>query len=355
MGNLRRKPDQILMNTIESDTLVLSGTGAARKLFIKDVGTIKLADLESVVKGKTNAGTVKSAVVMIKPLYPTSGKNGESGFRIERNHDFNGDVEDAQPHNRYYDGMVENLLAANAGYIAILDALEIAGQIQQAIRTDKAAIITSKLVLPITVAAVHNVTISIPVLNKSQNVTIASAGTITTLKTAIDAGALAGFITVDTAAGTLISNYGFTLAITSGITLSAYPQIAITAKKVLPTFNLGLSADCGSVVSITDVNRSPFTQKTVAQLFPIHQWMAGSQPNVALPNTDYNKYILKMHHDKAFALDGANHIDGFSQEIQLFVPTSVAEASNGALFDDKLYDFIVGAGFTVAESKLVHN
>ena len=353
MGNLTRKPDEILLNELESGTLVNSGAGATRELFIKNTGTIKLSGVEKFIKGSTSVGTAKTAVMLIKPLYPAGGKNGESGFRVDVIHDVNGEIKDAMHNNKYYDGFVEFLAAANGSFVAITDAIDMAGQIVRAIKSDVGGLVKATQIVPVSVSAVYDFTVKIPQLNKSQRVQIGAAGTISTVKTAIDGGALAGLINVNTASGQLESAYGFTVETTSGLTLS-YPKVSITGKEVLPTFTVRMEKECGSIESITDVDRVTFTRKDVARIFPIRPSMAGTQPkNVALPGVEYNKYVFLVFHDKAYALDGANHVNGFRQVLHIYVPKTVAEATNGANFENKLYIFLNGSGHDV--SGLAHS
>ena len=348
MGNLTRKPDEILLNELEADTLVNSGAGASRELFIKNTGTIKLAGVEKFIKGSTSVGTAKTAVMLIKPLYPAGGKNGESGFRVDIIHDVNGEIADAMHNNKYYDGFVEFLAAANGAYVAFADAIDMTSQIVRAIKSDVGGLVKATQIVPVTVAAVYDFTVKIPQLNKSQRVQIGAAGTISTVKTAIDGGALAGLVTVNTGSGQLESAYGFTVDVTSGLTFPSYPKVSITGKDVLPTFTVRMDKECGSIESITEVDRVTFTKKDVARLFPIRPSMAGTQPkNVALPGVEYNKYVFSVFHDKAYALDGANHVNGYRQVLHIYVPKTIAEATNGANFENKLYIFLNGSGHDV--------
>ena len=107
-----------------------------------------------------------------------------------------------------------------------------------------------------------------------------------------------------------------------------------------------------TVKSITEADRAEFSQKDVARLFPIKWEHAGTQPLVPIPGVDYCKYRFDIKHNMGYALDGANHLDSYLEQVEFYLPKSVAEATNGTNWDNKIYSFLGTSGHD--RSKFVH-
>ena len=354
MGNLTRKPVQVLMNEVNAATLTIKKPGANAILVIDNYGTIKLTDLQRVIKHTTGASTPKSQVLIMKPYYPADKENFEAGFEVERTRELTGFAADFLSDVKRYAGIVTRLGAAEGDFVNKLDSAEITTQIAAMIRKHEGAIVVGTAQIPVTLTAAQNMalTIEAPELNKVMTITAADAiDTIAKLKTKIDGSALAGFITVNTAAGTLETTHSLKFTGADKITFG-YSEIKLVGKQAIPSFVVKDIEGVATVKSITEADRSGFTQKDVARLFPIKWEHAGTQPLVPIPGVDYNKYRFEIKHSMGYALDGANHLDSYLEQVEFYVPKSVAEATNGQYWDNKIYSFLGTSGHD--RSKFVH-
>lgn len=354
MGNLTRKPVQVLLNEVTAKTLTIKNPGANAILVIENYGTIKLVDLQRVYKHTTGASTPKTQVLIMKPYYPADKENFEAGFEVERTRELTGFAADFLSDVKRYAGIVTRLGAAEGDFVNKLDSVEITTQIAAMIRKHESAIVVGTAQIPVTLTAAQNIalTIEAPELNKSVVITAADTiDTIAELKTKIDGSVLAGLVTVNTVNSTIETAYGLKLSGATNIVFG-YSEIKLVGKQAIPSFMVKDIDGVATVKSITEADRAEFSQKDVARLFPIKWEHAGTQPLVPIPGVDYNKYRFEIKHNMGYALDGANHLDSYIEQVEFYLPKSVAEATNGTNWDNKIYSFLGTSGHD--RSKFVH-
>ena len=345
-----------MMNKVSAATLAIVGSGANAKLVIENYGVIKLAELQRFYKHTTDESAPKQQVITIKPFFPAnkSIENFEAGFEVKRTQELTGFAQHMLTDIKRYNGIIDRLRPEKSGYIDELDAAEIATQAVALIRKHDGAIVIGKATIPVTLTGGQNAALTIEAPELKKTVVIAAAGavdTIAKLKTAIDASALGGFVIVNTSTGRLETEYALKITGTDKIAFG-YPDVELVGKQAIPSFLVMDIDGVATVKSITEAERASFTQADVARLFPIKWEHAGTQPLVPIPGLEYCKYRFEVKHNMAYALDGANHIDSYIEQVEFYLPKDVAEASNGVNWDNKLYNFIGTSGHD--RSKLVH-
>ena len=142
-GNLIRKPNQVLINTLASGDTSLSGN-----IFtVKQYGNpIDLSKVTKFTKIHRSAGTLKVVTVEIKPLIPSDTTLGwEGGLEVKRDYQFTGDPQDFYGHSKFYGHKLQVLGTAVSGYLAYADRLEIAGEIVDQVNGDPYAIVSAQL------------------------------------------------------------------------------------------------------------------------------------------------------------------------------------------------------------------
>lgn len=357
MGNLTRKPVQLLLNEVTAKSLKVEGTGASAKLVIENYGVIKLSELRRFFKHTTGANTPKTQILTVKPYYPENGKKSgfEAGFEVKRTQELTGFAQHMLVDIKRYAGLVDRLGSEKDGYINEVDAVDVATQIAAMIRKHEGAIVTAKAQIPVTLTSTENASVTIEAPELKKKLVIAAAGavdTIAKLKTAIDGSDLEEFVTVDTAGKVIESKYALKITGADKITFG-YPKVVLVGKQAVPSFIVKDLDGVATVDSITEVDRSSFTRADVARLFPVKWEHAGTQPLVPIPGVDYCKYRFEMKHDLAYALDGANHIDGYIEQVEFYLPKTAAIADSGANWDQKIYTFLGDSGFN--RDELAHS
>lgn len=346
MGNLTRKPVQILLNEVDANSLKLKDSN--KTLVIAEYGTIKLAGVQEFFKHTTAASAVKTQSLTIKPYYPSDGKkeNFDAGFEIQRSRELTGFAQHMLVDIKRYAGIVTRLGAEKDAYINELDAIDVATQIAAMIRKHDGAIVTAKASIPVTLTATEaaEMTIEVPELNEI--LVIPAAGTTDTLaklKTKVDASPLKDFVIVNVAGGVIESKYALKI---TGVdkAVFGYPKVDLVGKQAIPTFIVKDLEGVGIIGTTVEAARKSFTRDDVARIFPVKWEHTGTQPLVPIPGQDYCKYRFSVKHDMAYALDGANHLDGYLEQVELYVLKSVA---TGANWDTKLTTFLSGSGFSL--------
>lgn len=348
MGNLTRKPVQILLNEVTSATLAISGSGASAKLVIENYGVIKLSELQRFFKHTTGANTPKTQILTVKPYYPEDGKKSgfEAGFEVKRTQELTGFAQHMLVDIKRYAGLVTRLGAEKDGYINELDAVDVATQISAMIRKHEGAVVMAKAQIPVALTSTQNaaLTIEVPELKKTLVIKATdSIDTFTKLKTKINASALKDFVTVNATDRVLESKYALKITGADKITFG-YPKVVLVGKQAVPSFIVKDLEGVATINSITEVDRSSFTRADVARLFPVKWEHTGTQPLVPIPGQDYCKYRFEIKHNMAYALDGANHLDSYIEQVEFYLPKTVAEANKGANWDQKLYTFLGNSG-----------
>lgn len=354
MGNLTRKAAQILLNEVTAKTLTIKGSGANAKLVVENYGVIALSGVTGFFKHVTAAMTAKSQVLLIKPYYPESKNDFEAGFEVQRTQEFTGFAQHMLVDVKRYAGIVDRLKAEKDGYLDETDAIKIATQIAAMIRKHEGAVVSATAKIPVSLTATEMAALSIEAPELGVTVPIVAGDAIDTLaklKTKIEASDLGGLVVVNTVDGTLDTDIALNISGADKITFS-YPKVALVGNAAVPSFVVKDLEGTGSIESTVEADRAKLTREDVARIFPVKWEHAGTQPLVPIPGQDYAKYRFQIKHDMAYALDGANHIDNYIEEVEFYVLKSAAEASSGANWDAKLYTFIGTSGHD--RSKLVH-
>lgn len=357
MGNLNRKPDQKLLNSISAATLTVKNAGSAdAELVIENYGKIRLANLVKFHKHTTASPTPKTQTIQIKPFFPEDGSvsNFEAGFTVRRTRDLTGFAQHMLVGLKYYNGFIDRLASANGDYVAILDSVKLATQAVAMIRKHEGAVVVGEAQIPIE-ADGGNMALTIKAPELDKEVAIVDSDALTTLgglKTAVEGSDLADFVTVDDAGGLLKTQYALEITGVANVTFD-YSKVKLDGKHAIPSFTVEGLDGVGTTTELTPEDRSSFTEKDVARIFPIKWEHAGTQPLVPLPGQAYCKYRFEMKHDMGYALDGANHLDQYLEQVEFYLPKDVAEASTGQNWDNKIYTFL-GASSGFDRTKLVH-
>lgn len=277
MGNLVRKPNQVLFNSIDSGTLTY---GATTGLVIKDYGFISIND--EVVKFKkatTVAGTAKVVTVTPQIAYPDSAQDGaELLLEIRQVPDILGGSGAGKATNfhlagKVLQGYLASLGAAASGYVNDTDIDSLINQIIDSINAD-------------------------PYLKDKITATLSSHTLV------------------------LTGASGFNFDVRMG---QQYGSVAVTTAYVSPKLSL----------------------EHVQRQFPILPSQAG-YPTEIYPDptvSEWAQYYFKVKR-AGYALDGANHMDEVYEEVRFYLPKSVAEASTGANWDNKIYQFLTAISYS---------
>lgn len=276
MGNLVRKPAQVLLNTVDADSLTYSsGEGLQIKdynFFPEDVEVIKF------LKASTVAGTNKVVTVTPVIAYPVSAQAGaELLVDIKQVPDILGGTGAGGADNfhlayKTFQGYLPTLAPANAGYLADADYQALVDQIVTAINSDpylKGKIVASR---------------------STNDLVLTGQGL-------------------------------FNFEVRIG---QQYGTMALTTPYVSPQ------------ITLADVQR----------IFPIKPMQVGYPTDIYPDPTvnDWSMYKFKIKR-KGYALDGANHADEVFEEVEFYVPTALAEATNGANWDNEIYLYLTAISY----------
>jgi hypothetical protein len=168
--------------------------------------------------------------------------------------------------------------------------------------------------------------------------TAVATAVLTSAGLSATASALIGHQVIITKASS--SNYGLKVAITAN-----------TGTTITQASNFGYLESTLDFVVIGGVSKYPsLTLADVQKAFPVTALKAG-QDTAQFPSssvTAWTKWAFRIERAGAYALDGANHLDSYIEEFEIFVPTSVAQTAT--IGEKKIFDWLtacVSAGLYV--------
>lgn len=340
-GNLIRKPNQLLINSLSSGDVSLSD-GVLR---IKQYGNdITLANVTSFTKVKNASGTLKVSQIQIRPVYPSTVADGwEGGIEIKKDYQFTGDPQDfyglSKPATHYF----ENFLAASSGYMNPLDCVEAAGNMVEIIQNDPDRIVDAALKVYVDYTGSGTLAIT----DLSGNVLEASS-TVADVAALVALGAASDDYSV-VADGTdgawITASEGLIITGESSKWDVTYAYFVATQKELSKPFTL-TGNNVGSYVETINTagvkETLPLTE--VQRTFPFLPGQIAATPHVPLASTAYTKCVFNIEHSDAAGLTGANRKETAYEQLEVFLPTTVAE---GSYWSDIFYAYLPEAAWTV--------
>jgi len=336
-GNLIRKPNQVLINSLASgDVAVSSGV-----LRIKQYGNdITLANVLSFTKIENTAGTLKVSQVQIKPVYPSTVADGwEGGIEVKKNYQLTGDPQDFYGLSKSATYSLENFLTASSGYLNPLDCVEIAGNIVEQVNNDPDAIVTAEL--KVYIAYTAQGTLAVTDLSGNSLLDTTTYADVATAVTGLNA--ISGLTAVADSTDGLYLSASEGLIITGetskfDVTLAyvVYTQAYANKPFSLLPQNVG-----GKEVVNTAYVKEVLPLTEVQRVFPILPGQIAATPNIPLADTAYTKCIFKILHTDGSGMVAANRREDVIEDVEFFLPTTVAQ---GAYWSDIFYDDLVNLG-----------
>lgn len=333
MGNLRRRPNYMLINSlVAGDVSYADGI-----LTIKDYGQI---DPEMIVHGYKCCycpGTLKQVLLNIKPKYPCNECDGaEFGFSIFKKYELTGQPQ--VPSNfyglgKYYGWRTDNPIDSTTNYLDPLDIEEGVANIVNAIGNimpNAQAIVDAYERIRYTYNA-GTITLIVKAVGSSYTHTYTGA-TVAALRTAIIADATRKVHVVNWSAQHITlegnSGFGFTCTITNLARDDDHYWIRIKQYNIEKQFDIRDLAGTGTEILLVDYKKHKVHPKDVARVFPIMPLShVGMQPDLPIKNGEYCVYYMYIIHTPTYSLDGANHVDAYYEEVYFYVLRSVAESA----------------------------
>lgn len=362
MGNLVRKPNEMLINSVvtTSGSETILADAADYKVLIKNYGYIKKANCYvDGVAGKcrkiiSTSGVLSKAVVNIKPkVNAASGGVIEdavlASLIVEKVSKLDGHQRNYQDEAKAYTGVVEvPNVASAAGVPATADIDDIVDQIVDAIQNDEYAEVYAGETKIVDVTD-QDAAIQLDLLVDGAGTTAYDGADLDAVVANINAGtqAYAWQEDVDGTAATLYIVPRANAAITTAghdncADSTTYVDcIGIVSKDVDVKINVKYDEDEINKLAKVAGTYPIMSQEDIQRKFSIKSYQFGSRPNIPLADTDYVKYTFKVYHD-SYALDGMNHVDNYWEHLHVYVADTGSNISN---WDTELKE----AGFTVVE------
>lgn len=337
-GNLIRKPNQVLINSLSSGDVAVSG-GVLR---IKQYGNdITLANVTSFTEIEHSAGTLKVSQMPVKPVYPSVVANGwEGGIVVNKSYQLTGDPQDFYGTEKEATYSLDNFLTASSGYLNPLDCVEIAGNIVEQVNNDPYAIVTAQLKVYIDYTASGTLAIT----DLDGNEVLASTTYADVAAAVTGLGAISGLTAVADSTTGLYLSASEGLIITGqaskwDVTLAwvVYTQTDLTKPFTLIGHNMGTNVETVNTAFAKET--LPLTE--VQRVFPILPGQIAGTPNIPLAGTDYSKYIFEIEHTDASGLVGSNRTETYTEVVEFYLPATVA---NGAYWADIIFPEMVNLG-----------
>lgn len=331
MGNLVRKPTEILLNSVDSD--IIAALTALDGVMLQNYGEIRSATAKwggvqkNVLKTSTRAGKPSCHVINIDAAeidipVPAS-------ISLQKKPRLSGQVgmsENVTMLHKDYDGVQERLLGtATGGSLSAADQASLVTQILLAARGEKYPFfnIGKTEVLDVTdrtAAADLDVTIN---------------GTTTT----VDAATTAAMVILINAIGTMyawavegtgvlatiyivpLSSFDITTSGHDGNIADSTTYVAtigVSSADSLYQLVAGIRTSDGVLLS-EYLGVFPYlTSKEMFRIFPVLADDEGSIPYIPIDGGSYCKYSFSVTHD-AYGLEGANHMDEYDEKLFVYV------------------------------------
>ncbi len=365
MGNLVRKPAQILKNSIVSGDVVYSESAGDPMIF-PDYNKIESGTIVKFSKSIESAGVKHSIAVHPDIAYPSDTSQFEWYVSISGKSDFlQGKASELYLIGKTYQGAIGALAAENSGKIADADYIRLIDAIVLAINGDKGALVTARRSGKVLMLTAKSADISFEVrldskygtksgaaLTFTDGITDSTGNDLDSAGLAAALNSLTGLAFIDD-----FFNTGYNLVITGNATDIGSQDItdytasggtlvvaSITAIETSVEFYIEGISD---IYPASNGYLSQLTLNHVQRIFP-YQSMKAGYPADAFPSpsvADWARYYFKIKHVNAYSLDGANHIDSFIEEFEFYVPLADAIASSGANWDDLILEFLTDSSY----------
>jgi len=331
MGNLVRKPTEILINTVDSS--VIAENAANTGVFLKDYGELLSAKArwngtpKDVLKVTTRTGEVSKEVINIKAACAVAPVQASVNLRKRpRLAGQVGMTQNVTMLGKDYDGNVNALSGdCSGGFIPAADNTLLATGIVD---------LAQKELFPffkIGKTKVVDVTdrtsaIQLDLLVDGAGTTAYDANTMALVVAAINAGSQAYAWSVDGAGvtGTIYivsrTNADITTAGHDNCADSTTYKDAIGIISDDPKYKVDayIRDIDGSRLSQDEGSYPYLTTEDMFRIFPVLSQDHGSIPETPVQNVSYSLYRFELIHE-AFALDGANHLDQFKERLDVYV------------------------------------
>jgi hypothetical protein len=249
--------------------------------------------------------------------------------------------------NKTYQGYIGALAVANSGKIADADKIKLIDSMILSVNSDKWAPATaSRVGLNLLLAAKSTLTRFDVALDPIYGSVFYSAVKFTS---AIGATNSDTSLTSAAAGLTVNAHAGDYAYIKEGNYIGTFHKIVSNTATVLTLETALTSTESGLDFEIVG-GRGAYPRLTLAdiqKIFPILPSNAGTGgERYPSGSADWSKYYFKVEHagaQAAYALDGANHLDTYVEEFEIYVPTAVAEAVTN--WDKKIYDFLTAVSY----------
>lgn len=337
-GNLIRKKNQVLLNTLASgDVAVSSGV-----ISIKNYGEITVTNIKKFSKIEHVDATKKVSSILVKPVYPANDDYGyEGGVSIQRDYQFTGDPQSFYGHSKAYTYCVDNLKTASSGYLNEEDRAELVGYITEMINDDSSAVVTANAKYYLAFASSGTVA-----------VTDLRGATVLASATYANAAALAGALDalpnisaeVDSTVGVWVTSASEGLVFTCQSTKWALGDsyLLLTQKDDAYPFSVFDINSFGTETITTAFVKEVLPLTEVQQIFPILPVSSvGATPNIPILATDYTKFVFYIEHTDAAGLVGSSRKETSEEIVEFFIPKTVAD---GAYWATILYPTLYAAG-----------
>ena len=345
-GNLIRKKNQVLINTLAASDVVVAGG----KISIKQYGNeIDLSKVSRFTKVDHAAAVKKISSVLCKPVYPTNDDYGyEGGVSVQRNYQFTGDPQSFYGHSKAYTYALENLKTASSGYLNEEDRAELVGNIVEMINMDPNAVVTAKAKYYIAFSASGTMAVT----DLRGNTVLASATQAAVSNAVAALGAISGITaTANSTSGLWVeASEGLIFTLQSTKWALEDSTIVLTQKENAYPFSVFMLNEFGTETIDTAYVKEILPLTEVQQIFPILPVSGiGSTPNIPIYGTNYTKCIFYIEHPDAAGLVGSSRKETAEEIVEFYLPTTVEQGSYWAsviypyLYAEELYTPTLGA------------
>lgn len=351
MGNLRREPKKILINSVDAETLELYDSNT--KILIQEHGIILDGDiLDTIMKGCTTACTYQVDLINVKPYCTCSQCDQEFGIHITNKPKHDGFTNQYMPKTDYYSHVVESLQDCANGYIATSDIYAIQkGIASNAMKhANETGIYKGRFYVGCVSMDIVNATTATIIIDGTTytsgvqaSASAAAAALVALINAGTDAYAWVDGTTAEKVWMMSLNSTGnfSTITWTAGWTGGAGRIDTTSDPANIDEYYLAVRAISCDDKFVTSFDSGFGTKTTPAagayeilsndevyRQFSVKSWQEGQRPNIPIEGQDYCKYKFKFKHTEAYDLVGANHLNQYYDEVEIYVLKSAAETTN---------------------------
>lgn len=326
MGNLVRRPNYLLINSVGADDFShVDGVS----MWIRDYGTILTAGVLNAFKCCYCPAILHQELIKVKPKYPCDDcKPDDYGFVIFKDFSLTGRPEEFYGRGKFYGYRIEYPIVSSSGYLDVEDIETVISNIVYQIGNPP---INEKQFVYAYERVQLSFTAGTPVLtitdiSTGETVTYtALAATIAALVTAInsDSDRLIEVITWN-ATNIVIeghSGFGFTTTVSGGLAKDDdYYWIRIKQIEAKKNFTIRQIDGFGTRTVLQTYKAAKVHPDDVARVFPkLPMTDVGNQRDLPIKDGHYCMYKFGIKHDYAYNHSFANHLDEYYEELIMYV------------------------------------